>query len=175
MALRLVITGVKRKSSMSYYKILVPLDGSKLAEQALQHAVRIATPQAHIHVISVLAEDSTSEVVSLTSAMSDRLPLSNDQWPHTKRPGSPREMNARVKYLQEVSEWLEPAGYEVTTETLQGPISEMILSVARRGFEVIVMASHHRTGIAKTVLGSVAEAVLSEAPCPVMILPANPS
>jgi nucleotide-binding universal stress UspA family protein len=160
---------------MSYYKLLVPLDGSKFSELALQHAVRIASPNAHIHVISVLAEDPTSEVVAMTSAMHDRQPLSNDEWPYTKRPGNPRGLNARTKYLHEVSEWLEPAGYEVTTETLQGPVGEMILSVARRGFEVIVMASHHRTGIVKTVIGSVAETVLKDAPCPVMILPAQPS
>jgi nucleotide-binding universal stress UspA family protein len=160
---------------MSYHKILVPLDGSKLSEQALQHAVRIASPNANIHVISVLADGEVTEMATLTAAMADRQSLTNDQWPYTKRPGNPRELNARAKYLREVSEWLEPAGYYVTVETVHGPVSEMITAIAQRGFEVIVMATHQRQGIAKAVLGSVAEAVLSAAPCPIMIVPMYPT
>jgi nucleotide-binding universal stress UspA family protein len=158
---------------MPYQNILVTLDGSKLSEMALQHAVQIAAPDAHIHILSVIAEGPTTEVASLSSATAYRVPEQSEQWPYTRQDRDLHKANARKNYLYEVSEWLEPAGYQVTTEALQGNVIETIVSVARRGFDAIVMVTHGHTGPNKMVLGSVAEAVLRQAPCPVVIVPAN--
>ena len=160
---------------MGYRNILVTLDGSKLSELALQHAVRVAEPGASIYILSVLAEEGpTSEVAALASARAYQTPQADRQWPQTKR-RDPREVDARKKYLDEVSEWLQPAGYSVNVEARAGSTIDTILEVANRGFEVIVMATHARTGINKTVLGSVTEAVLRDAPCPVLVVTANSS
>ena len=158
---------------MGYRNILVALDGSKLSELALQHAVRVAEPGASIFVLSVLAEEGpTSEVAALASARAYQTPQADRQWPQTKG-RDPRETGARQKYLQEVSEWLQPAGYSVNVEARSGDIIDTILDVSRRGFEVIVMATHARSGMNKTVLGSVTEAVLRDAPCPVLVVTPN--
>lgn len=156
---------------MPYQNILVTLDGSKLSETALQHAVQIAAPDAHIHILSVISEGPTSEVASLASAMAYQ--VQTEQWPYTSEKRDPRDSNAREKYLREVSEWLEPGGYQVTLEAQTGNVIETILSVARRGFDAIVMATHGHTGTTKTVLGSVTEAVLQQAPCVVVVVPAK--
>ena len=158
---------------MAYQNILVALDGSKLSEMALQHAVQIAAPDAHIHILSVVAEGPTAEVASLASAAAYRVPEKSEQWPYTKQQRDLHKANARKTYLYEVSAWLEPAGYQVTVETPQGNVIDTIVSVASRGFDAIVMVTHGHTGTNKMVLGSVAEAVLHQATCPVVIVPAN--
>ncbi len=156
---------------MPYQNILVTLDGSKLSETALQHAVQIAAPDARIHILSVISEGPTTEVASLTSAMAYH--VQNEQWPYTSEKRDLHDAHAREKYLREVSEWLEPGGYHVTLETRAGNVIETILEVSRRGFDAIVMATHGHTGATKAVLGSVTEAVLQQAPCAVLIVPAK--
>jgi nucleotide-binding universal stress UspA family protein len=158
---------------MAYQNILVTLDGSKLSEMALQHAVQVAAPDAHIHILSVIAEGATTEVAALASAAAFRAEGQNEQWPYTSEKHDPHEANARQKYLTEVSEWLEPAGYQVTVETKIGNVIDTIISVTRRGFDAIVMVTHGHTGANKMVLGSVTEAVLQQATCPVIIVPAS--
>jgi len=156
---------------MPYQNILVALDGSKLSETALQHAVQIAASDAHIHILSVIGEGPTTEVASLSSAMAYRGPA--EQWPYTNENRDPHDAHARENYLHEVTEWLEPAGYQVTLEAKTGEVIQTILSVARRGFDAIVMATHGHTGANKLVLGSVTEAVLRQAPCVVLVVPAR--
>jgi nucleotide-binding universal stress UspA family protein len=50
-----------------------------------------------------------------------------------------------------------------------------IIDTARDDYDVIVMATHGRTGFAKVLMGSVAESVLHKAPCPVLLVPVHPA
>jgi len=45
--------------------------------------------------------------------------------------------------------------------------------VAREGFDLLMMVTHGRTGLSKLALGSITEAVLQHAPCPVLVIPAG--
>jgi nucleotide-binding universal stress UspA family protein len=155
---------------MGYKSILVTLDGSKLSELALQQVVRIADSGANIHLLSVVAENQSTEIAELASAMAGASEQLKDQWPPVISERNPYQDNARELYLNEMGEWLEPAGYKVTSEVRQGNVIETILSVAKQGFEIIVMVTHGRTGIARTVIGSVTNAVLEHAPCPMLIV-----
>lgn len=155
---------------MGYKTILVTLDGSKLSELAFQQVVRVAEPGAHIHLLSVVAENQPTEIAALASAMANTDERLNEQWPHIEGQHNPYQANARENYLNDIREWLEPAGYHVSTETRRGNVIDSILTVARQGFDVIVMVTHGRTGIARTVVGSVTSAVLEHAPCPMLIV-----
>jgi nucleotide-binding universal stress UspA family protein len=159
--------------TMGYKKILVTLDGSKLAELALQHTIEVAAPGAQIHILSVMAEDRVSEIAALASAMGQSVALSSEQWPPLRTASDPRLVHAREDYLLQVSEWLEQVGMEVTVEVRPGNIVDTIVSVARDGFDVVIMATHGRTGLSRVALGSVAEGVLHHSPCPVLIVPAT--
>jgi nucleotide-binding universal stress UspA family protein len=65
-------------------------------------------------------------------------------------------------------------GLNVTTETLFGaPAQELVAYVRRAGIDLIVMGTHGRTGVSRALLGSVAEAVVRRAPCPVLTVPAE--
>jgi nucleotide-binding universal stress UspA family protein len=54
------------------------------------------------------------------------------------------------------------------------PVDEILRAAEESRCEVIVMGTHGRTGLARFVLGSVAERVLREAPCPVLTVKAPP-
>ena len=53
---------------------------------------------------------------------------------------------------------------------LGAPADEIVRLAAAEGVDLIVMATHGRTGIGRLVMGSVAEAVMRDASCPVLIL-----
>jgi nucleotide-binding universal stress UspA family protein len=154
---------------MGYRKILVTLDGSKLAERALEHVLQIAEPNASIHLLSVMAADRPSEIHSLAKAVGEGA-TADDQWPFIQSPNDPREEEARVKYLLQVEGWLEQMDRHVTSEVRRGSVIDTIIEVLNRGFDILVIATHRRTGAAKLVVGSVTEAVLSKSPCPVLIV-----
>ena len=65
----------------------------------------------------------------------------------------------------------EPADYEV----LRGHPAEAIASFAGTGAELVAVASHGRSGISRSVLGSVAMSVVHRAQRPVLVVPAAPS
>src|SRR5262249_32152723 len=161
----------KEQHSMSYQKILITLDGSKLAEQAVKQAIKVAAVGAEIHLLSITAPDPTSEVTEMVNAAGQPLKSGDVQWPPLHQPSNPRAVDARRRHLKEVADWLESAEYKVTTEARAAEsVVEGILDVARRGFEVIVIATHSRTGTSRAVLGSVTQAILEKAPCPVLVV-----
>lgn len=82
-------------------------------------------------------------------------------------------MNPEVykEALDELRGRLEGADLKATVETLlrQGNAADEILEAAKlRGVDLIVMGTHGRTGLGRLILGSVAEAVMRHATCPVL-------
>lgn len=160
---------------MGYKNILVTLDGSKFAERALEPVLEVAAQNASIHLLSIMGENRYSEIASLASAVAQPFHAAQEQWPRIHAINDPRAIHAREAYLKEVSEWLEQLGYKVTVEVRPGSIVDTIISVARDRFELIVIATHNRSGLSKVALGSIAEGVLHKAPCPMLIIPAQVS
>lgn len=159
---------------MGYRRILVTLDGSKLAEQALKHVVEIASMGAQIHLLSVMAEDPVSEVAALAKATNQVEMAGKEQWPVLPKPKDIHAVDARRDYLEKAGEWLEQLDYSVSTDVRSGEVIPTILEVARKGFDVIVMATHNRNGRERMVIGSVTAGVLANAPCPVLtVAPLN--
>jgi nucleotide-binding universal stress UspA family protein len=66
---------------------------------------------------------------------------------------------------------VEAAGVEVTRQVIVGPPSREIVKVAAaEKVDLIVIATHGRTGFSHLFMGSVAERVVRTAPCPVMTI-----
>ena len=64
------------------------------------------------------------------------------------------------------------AGVEAVTAVVFGrPAREILAYAARHGIDMIVMGTHGRTGMTRALLGSVAEAVVRRAGCPVLTVP----
>jgi nucleotide-binding universal stress UspA family protein len=132
-------------------KILVPLDGSALAERALTYA-------------TALADQTGARLVLLRAAISHTLPGVDSR---ERQHGAVQEAEV---YLQDVAKRLGQRGYTCETVARYGHPAESLIESARtRSVDLIVMATHGRTGPGRWVLGSVAEAVVRASSVPVLV------
>lgn len=131
-----------------YFKILVPLDGSVLAERALPAA-------------RALAERSGADLELLTVV------------PEAARAGegvSPEQILAEP-YLEAVAEEFGLVTRPIRRRVLQGDAPSVIVDFARReGFSLIAMATHGRTGFVRGLLGSVTDRVILSSPIPILVV-----
>jgi nucleotide-binding universal stress UspA family protein len=141
---------------MTVDKVLVPLDGSPLAEMALPTAIQ-------------LLRDSTDATLVLLRAVEA-----------TTLPGiAPIEAQVAVvgeaeSYLDGVAARLrDNSRSRVITSVWYSRPAEAIVDAARlRGVDMIVMSTHGRSGIRRAVMGSVAESVLRQTPTPILLVSA---
>ena len=156
-----------------YRKILVPLDGSKLAECALPHAEELAKGcgTEEVMLISV-----TEQVQSRTRAPEAReLYLSSDRSEFQGvGPGITvtfgKKQRQAQRYLGRIAKKLETKGIKVRTEVLFWPPAQAIASYAEdNGADIIVMSSHGQSGPSRWAHGSVADKVLRASHVPVLI------
>ncbi|MBT9582997.1 universal stress protein [bacterium] len=143
-------------------KILVPLDGTPLAESVL--------PCAH-----TLARDWQSEL-ELVRVVDDMSTAAPDLSPSLLLQMKEQAVQASALYLKSVADRME--GIRVSFTTPVGPAAEQLAAVAQRErCSLMVMASHGHTGVGRWLLGSVAERLLRLAHCEVLLLrpPASPA
>lgn len=159
-----------------FQKILVPLDGSKLAECALPYAEEMAKGDSTEEIILV---SITERVSGWTSA-----PEVHELYRASERRGfqkagsevevtfGKQERQAK-RYLSKIAEGLEAKGIKVRTEVLLGDPAEEIVASAERGdIGVIIMASHGRSGPSRWAHGSVTDKVLRASSVPVLMIKA---
>ncbi len=135
-----------------FARILVPLDGSPLAEGILPEVAELATLDGAELMLLRVALAHTFPGVDATDAQV-------------------YAVEEAEGYLAEVERRLAPQGITVTRAVRYGHAAEEILDHAQvRRVDLIAMSTHGRTGILRLVLGSVAEAVLRASPVPVLLL-----
>ena len=144
-------------------KILVPLDGSPLAERALEPALAIA--------------DAVQSDVTLLRVAPGREPLPQTMSPSGEDLGVARDIAAAQEraeaeaYLQRI--YADRANRHLFFDvvTTGGDIADAIVSYAdERHMDLIVISSHGRSGIGRWLHGSVAEKVLRGADCATLII-----
>ena len=137
---------------MNVKTILVPLDGSLLAEMALTPAVEMAREKGAKLVLLRAAEAHTT-VADPTEAQVTVVREAEDYLAGVR---------ARV---------LEGGAPVVETSVWYGPPAEAIAEAAKyREADLIVMSTHGRSGLGRLVLGSVAENVLRATPTPILLI-----
>jgi len=145
-----------------YRKILVPLDGSPLAETILPHARTLARPEdAEIILLQVPLVPS-SEFLSRDPSLTSNIISSIE--------------NESQTYLKKEVAKLKSEGANVSSITREGPVAETILAVAKEiRADAIAMCTHGRTGVQRLLMGSITEDVVRLSPIPVILLhPAPP-
>ncbi len=134
-----------------FKKILVPLDGSKLAEKIL--------PQ-----VEELVKFSGAEVHLLRVVMTYDLDPKKDKEHLEKVAGDARE------YLDQVAARLKKSGIEISGTVAYGKDAMQICDYALENkFNLIAMSTHGRSGLSRWALGSVADKVLHCSIVPVML------
>lgn len=146
-----------------YKKILVPLDGSELAEQVLPLVIELATG-AGSEIILLRVPDIP--IYETMMAVPDFNMQVREQ----------AEREAR-EYLDQLSCKLRGMGLEVRTHiALAGAVYFTILQTAREfEVDVIAMSTHGRSGLARLVMGSVADDVVRHADLPVLLVRPQPA
>ena len=153
-----------------YKKILVPLDGSELAECALNH------------VKSLYSNGPIEEVILLNAVVVDIPWRKLNEGPEGHSitfdintiiksfMSKSRKYLAKIKY--QFSSAFPTEDMKVRTEAIESDKpSQTILDYAQKnGVDLIVMASHGYTGMKKMLLGSVAVKVLQESNVPVLLI-----
>jgi nucleotide-binding universal stress UspA family protein len=152
----------KKGVSAVYRKILVPLDGSELAECSL------------LHVRNLLEHGCVGEVTVLNVFWALSYPMIGGMPPSSfiNRIIKKASDTSR-KYLDDVEMRLAADGLQVKTESMEGDRPAFSISeyAQKNGMDLIVMGTHGYTGLKKVMLGSVALEVLHNAHVPVLLIP----
>lgn len=145
-----------------YQKIMVPLDSSKLAECVLPHVEAIAKGCGVQDVVFV-------RVVEPFSLMPVRgEPVFTEE--QVKKFDSESKIVAE-KYLEELVSRLNYGSANVHSETLTGKTAESLADYADKNkVDLIIIATHGRSGISRWVLGSVADRILRSSCVPVLMV-----
>jgi nucleotide-binding universal stress UspA family protein len=145
-----------------YKTILVPLDGSKRAEKILPHVEALARRfAAHVLLLQVVE----AHPIDLFAEAADSIAVLGQIEKRT---------HEAQRYLAGIQADLLAKTLRVTTRVEYGPVVAIILDVAEReGVDLIALASHGRTGLARVFYGSVAAGLLHRVDHPLLIIRAQ--
>ncbi len=139
--------------------ILAPTDFSAHAAKAVRYACLLAERlNADLHLLHVL-----SDIVAVGPD-----PMLTPVLPPEFYTESREQSLKTLETLLDPS-WGTPASVE--TEVCWGdPVEEVVTYARKKTIDLIVIATHGRTGLSHVLLGSVAERIVREAPCPVLTI-----
>lgn len=147
--------------------VLVPLDGSELAESVLPHAEALAKQRGAELVEVVLVRVCEPPVIPADYPEAS-MSLS---WEEHVEQVVAKFRHACEQYLAEVEKGLKDAGLEVRSEVLVGkPGNEIVDYVNRNPFNLIVMSTHGRSGLGRWAYGSIADKVLHGVSSPIFLV-----
>ena len=132
-----------------YERILLPLDGSEISESAIPHVEALASgcDAKKVTIVHVVEQERYEGMLA-----------------GGKRPGV---------YLQRTAKRLEAKGIATSIKVLTGNPAEAIVSFAEKNpCDIIVMASHGRSGVSRWAVGSVADKVFRASTVPVLLVKA---
>ena len=138
-----------------YKKILVPLDGSELAENAIKHVeIFIGTKKIQEVVLLQVIERSAGTLYNLETDIKERI-------------------EKGIKdYLGGIADAFREHGINVKSIVKYGDAAETILNyVDENNIGIIIMSTHGRSGISRFLAGSVAERVMRHSTVPILIIP----
>jgi nucleotide-binding universal stress UspA family protein len=143
-----------------YQKVLIPLDGSELAECALPEVKKLAGGGIIGEVILLnVFEIDFMGVPTTHPRIVDLNALRNTQSDKSR------------KYLEKVQSELSSEGIKVKTESQEGTPAQSIVNYAEKNHvDLIVIATHGYTGMKKLMFGSVALRVLHDSQVPVLLI-----
>lgn len=145
-------------SKQSIERILVPLDGSELGQAALPYAEMLTLKTgASLHLLHVVSPPGAVEASLLTGP--DWIKLIEVL------------QKACQEYLKEMARQLAQRGITATYEVVTGEPADKIVQYAEANkVSLIAMSTHGRTGLARWVMGSVADKVVHGASMPVWLV-----
>ena len=149
-----------RREAEMYKRILAPLDGSGMAEQALPY-------------VRFLAKDLQAKVELLRITGGVPLEILNNQELHPQDILDALRTEAN-DYLNETRKRLDNIGLAVSLSVRDGsPAQEIVEAAEQEPDTIIAMTTHGRSGMARWVMGSVADKALHATDCPFLLIKAK--
>lgn len=148
--------------------ILVPLDGSELAGSVLPMVESLAKAlQARVMLVRVVDVGSITRSVTPAAPTAGFTPEMQQVVDDTLN----AERDQAAAYLQEVASRLEQAGVNVQQEVREGlPPDELLTAVEDESIDIAVVATHGRSGITRTLFGSVADHLMRNSGKPILMV-----
>ena len=141
--------------------VLAPVDGSIRALRAVPWAAKLAGPDGTVVLLRVVPpQPAYAETLFSLVGAEGTVQEIQDAWTRTAK----ADMDEAAALL---------SGSDVTVEQMVAegePEEEIVAAAARRGVEMIAMASHGRGAVGRAIFGSVADRVARTAPVPILIL-----
>jgi nucleotide-binding universal stress UspA family protein len=138
-----------------YSQILLPMDGSSLAEQALPHAVALAGSfQVELILLKVLVPLANNLCLPIGALK--------------KAEAATREL--AHEYLDQIATRVQ-ATFPITTVTLEGqPYGKIIHFAENEQVDLIVMCTRGHSGISRWLMGSVSDCIVRGARTPLLLI-----
>ncbi len=152
-----------------YSRILVPLDGSELAECVLSHVQTIIRGCREPEVIFIRVVEPVNLPVGALSA--GGMVYSEEDAARTRGQIDSEHRHVADEYLKRITGRREFTGTSTRAVVVTGKPAEAIADYAgENGVDLIVIGTHGRSGISRWVMGSTADKVLHAAPMPVLMI-----
>lgn len=143
--------------------VLVPLDGSKLAEEAISHALDVVAPDGKITLVCAVE-------VPEVPVYGYYPPVTLPDYEETKDELLPVARH----YLEGLAADLTKGGTSTRFEVTMGdPVTVITETAERLNVDAIVMSTHGRSGISRFLFGSVTNKILEAKICPVLVVPSK--
>jgi nucleotide-binding universal stress UspA family protein len=141
--------------------VLAPVDGSTRALRAVPWAAKLAGPGGTVVLLRVVPpQPAYAETLFSLVGAEDTIPEIQDTWARVAKAD-----------MEEAAALLSESDVSVEQMVAEGePDEEIVTAAARRGVEMIAMASHGRGAVGRAIFGSVADRVARTATVPVLIL-----
>jgi nucleotide-binding universal stress UspA family protein len=143
-----------------YRKILLTNDGSDVADLAIEHAATVAKG-ANAPVVVVQVVDSVGQMMSRMTPMIEPIPA-GEITVEIAEEAVDGQRGAAQQNLERVKGMLASQGVSnVSTLVVEGAAGDAVLEAAKaEGADLIVMATHGRSGLGRALMGSVADHVV---------------
>ncbi|MCL4859703.1 MAG: universal stress protein [Caldilineaceae bacterium] len=146
---------------MEIKRILIPVDGSSFSLEVLRYVTRFLKPDQTKVILFHVAEPPS--MVELGAPGDPELTIFADQEVASVEAGFASMMQMHMRYL-------EHNGFSAETVVYFGePTAEIERYIREEGVDMVAMTTHGRTGLARMLLGSVAQHVINHAAVPVLL------
>lgn len=159
--------------STQYRKIMVTLDGSAFANQALHHAEQLATALGAELILFQVVPDTDGFLPNLSGYPTTLRKELIDEATAIRHSGGQDEnpIDAVERALENLAEGLRHHDLEVRCVVDAGSPSKKIINFLQHNdVDLLVMSTHGRSGVARALFGSVAQEVFHKAECPVLLV-----
>jgi nucleotide-binding universal stress UspA family protein len=145
-----------------YHRIVVALDGSQVAERVLPYVEPLAEKFGSTLVLLRTAVPPSPSVLAAEGAVGVVESIEES---------FAQDQRDAAAYVGAIARDVRARGHNVQTECPDGdPAEQVLLCATELEADLIAMTTHGRGGLGRLVLGSVADAVVQRAPCPVLLV-----